>query len=175
MEMQVLHGLTCLIAAVVDDAVILAAKVCADLGDSGEAVSHHRSVGLVDLAGAADVLLRHHKEVDGSLRLDVIEGVAEIVLIDLLAGDVTIDDGAEQTIVTHRSYLLSFLGNSLHSLADEGLHSSQSLIDLGLIATAAHGAVGLAAALTAHDGGDGLDDVAGLDATGHSILTADSQ
>lgn len=102
MEMQVLHGLAGLIAAVVDDAVILAAQVCTDLGDDLKAMRHDVGVAAIDLAGAADVLLGHHQEMGGRLRVDVIEGVAQLVLVDLIGGDLPGNNGAEQAIVLDR-------------------------------------------------------------------------
>ena len=101
MEMQVLDSLAGLIAAVVDDAVALCAQLTAQLGDDGEAVGHHSLVALVDLGGAADMLLGHHQEMHGSLRLDVVKGVAQLVLVQLLAGDLPVNDGAEQAVILH--------------------------------------------------------------------------
>ena len=57
MEMQVFDSLAGLIATVVDDAVALCAQLTAQLGDDGEAVGHHSLVALVNLGGAADMLL----------------------------------------------------------------------------------------------------------------------
>ena len=57
MEMQVLDGLAGLIAAVIDDAVALAAQFLADLGDDFKDMGHQRAVLGGNLAGAADMLL----------------------------------------------------------------------------------------------------------------------
>ena len=58
MEVQVLHGLSRLIAAVVDDSVALHAQLPADLGDDLEAMGHHTAVVRRDGIGL-DLLRRH--------------------------------------------------------------------------------------------------------------------
>ena len=101
MEVQVLDGLAGLVAAVVDDTVALTAQLMAQFGDDGEAVCHHGRVALVDLGRAADVCLGHYQKMYRCLRLDVIKGIAQVILVQLLAGDLAIDDGAEQAVVFH--------------------------------------------------------------------------
>ena len=98
MEMQVLDGLAGLVAAVIDNAVALAAQFFADLGDHFEDVCHQGAVLCVDHAGAADMLLGHHQEVDGSLRLDVIESEAQLVFVQLLGRDLTLEDLTENAV-----------------------------------------------------------------------------
>ena len=101
MEVQVLDGLARLVAAVVDDTVALHAQLLADLHDDLEAVGHHGAVVRRNGVGAADVLLGHDQEMGGRLGVDVVEGVALLVLVDLIAGDLAVDDGSEQAIVLH--------------------------------------------------------------------------
>ena len=96
-----LDGLPRLIAAVVDDAVALHAQLLADLHDDLKAVSHHGAVVRRNGVGAADMLLGYHQKMGGRLGVDVVEGVALLVLVDLVAGDLAIDDGAEQAVVFH--------------------------------------------------------------------------
>src|SRR5882724_2648241 len=47
--------------------------------------------------------------------------------------------------------------------AQQGFHLCQRLVQLGRILATAAGVVGLTAAFAADDGGDGLDNLAGLD------------
>ena len=101
MEVQVRHTLPRLLADVGDHAVALDAHFLCHLGDDLKDVRDHGAVLGVDAGDGRDMRLGDHKEVRGSLRRDVVEGVAQLVLIDLVRGDLPRRDGAEQTIVLH--------------------------------------------------------------------------
>ena len=96
--MQVEHALPRLLADVGDHPVAVQALLLRQPGDDLEDVGHHRAVVRRDLGHGADVGLGHHQEVGGRLGIDVVEGVADIVLVDLAAGDLPGNDLAEQTI-----------------------------------------------------------------------------
>ena len=58
-------------------------------------MAHDRRVLLRHGGHGLDVGLRHYQKVGGRLGGDVIERIAQIVLVDLLAGDLPGDDLAE--------------------------------------------------------------------------------
>ena len=82
--MQVRHALTRLLADVGDHAVALDAHFFCHLGDDLKDMRDHGAVLGVDAGDGRDMRLGDHKEVRGSLRRDVVEGVAQLVLIDLV-------------------------------------------------------------------------------------------
>ena len=98
-EMQMHHRLAAVLAAVVDDAVALVKALgLRDLRDGLKALCDIHGIALIDFTGAADVLLRHHQNVDRSLGIDVPEGIDVFVLIHLCAGNVPGNDFAEQAV-----------------------------------------------------------------------------
>ena len=64
-------------------------------------MGHHGAVLRRNGRDRLDVGLGHHQEMGGRLGRDVIKGVAELVFIDLAAGDLPGDDLTEQAIA-HR-------------------------------------------------------------------------
>ena len=100
--MQVRHTLARLLADVGHHPVALQTQLLGDLGDDGEDVGHHGGVVLSDLGHRGDVHLGNHQKVGGGLGIDVVEGVADLVLIDLVGGDLSLRDLAEQTIAHKR-------------------------------------------------------------------------
>ena len=98
MEMQVRDTLARLLADVGHHPVALQAQLFGDLGDHGEDVGHHRRVVLADLRHRGDMHLGNHQKVGGRLGIDVIEGEADLILIDLVGRDLSLRDLAKQTI-----------------------------------------------------------------------------
>ena len=109
MEVQVRHALPRLLADVGDHAVALDAHFLCHLGDDLKDVRDHGAVLGVDAGDGRDMRLGDHKEVRGSLRRNVAEGVAQLVLIDLVRGDLPRRDGAEQTVLKAVSYQMFHL------------------------------------------------------------------
>ncbi len=102
------HGLAGVGAAVADDAEAAGQSLLrGDLRADREAVARQRGVVVIYFRDGSDVLLRDDQDVRRRLGIDVPEGVAEFVLIDLCAGDLTGNDGAEQAVVFHRYVLLT--------------------------------------------------------------------
>ena len=98
-EMQVLHGLARVAAAVADHPV--AACQTLGLGDSRndlKDVGHHRTVFGADTVTVGDVDLGHHQNVGRRLGVDIPEGEDGVVLVDLGRGNFPRDDFTEQTI-----------------------------------------------------------------------------
>ena len=98
MKMQMRHALSRLLADVGHDAVTLNALLLGELGNDLEDVRDDGAVLFVHARDRCDVRLRDHKKVHRRLRRDVVEGIAEVVLVDLVRRDVARDDLAEQTI-----------------------------------------------------------------------------
>ena len=98
MKMQMRHALSRLLADVGHDAVTLNALLLGELGNDLEDVRDDSAVLFVHTRDRCDVCLRDHKKVHRRLRRDVVEGIAEVVLVDLVRRDVARDDLAEQTI-----------------------------------------------------------------------------
>lgn len=59
---------------------------------------HQPGVGLGDLAQGRQVMPRDDQEMDGSLRVDILNGNEVIVLIDPLGGNLAGDDPAKETV-----------------------------------------------------------------------------
>lgn len=98
MEVEMEHGLTGLLSDVGDDTVALYPQFFGNLGNDLKDVGHYRAVALVDSSGRGNVHLGNDKEMGGSLRIDVIEGQTQIILIDFVGRDLTGDNFTEQTI-----------------------------------------------------------------------------
>ena len=83
MEVQVLHGLSRLIAAVVDDSeAVLEVKLLCYLRRRLEHFGDDRAVLRGYLSSALYVLLRDNKYMKRSLRLKVIEREDAVILVD---------------------------------------------------------------------------------------------
>ena len=97
MEMQVRYALTGLLPDVGHHPVTLQTQLLGDLGDHGKDVGHHRRVVLADLCHRGDMHFGNHQKMGGRLGIDVIEGEADLILIDFVGGDLSLRDLAEQT------------------------------------------------------------------------------
>ena len=89
------HALPRLLADVGDHPVAVQPLFLCQLGNDLEDMSHHCAVVRGDLRHRANVGLGYHQEVGGRLGINVIEGVAHVVLVDLAAGDLPGNDLAE--------------------------------------------------------------------------------
>ena len=83
MEMQVHNRLADLFAAVVDDTVTVKAVLFCDFRNDLKDVRYEMRIAFVNLVSAADMLLGDNENVLFTLGIDVVEGVAELVLINL--------------------------------------------------------------------------------------------
>ena len=98
--MQVLHGLTGVLAAVRHDTEAVGeAELLRELRNDGEDVTDERGLLLAQLCGRGDVGLRNNKEMLRCQRLDVIKRQALLVLIQLLRGDLACQNAAENAVV----------------------------------------------------------------------------
>jgi hypothetical protein len=70
-------------------------------------MGHNSAVVSVDLGNRGNVSLGNHQKMRGCLGGNVIKCEAQVVFIDLIAGDVAGNDLAEQTI-RHEAILLRF-------------------------------------------------------------------
>ena len=95
MEMQMEHTLARLLTDVGDNTIALNAQFCSHLGNHFKNVSHNTAVLPVHFSHGADMCLGDHKKVDRSLRRDIIERIAQVILIDLTAGDLPCCDLTE--------------------------------------------------------------------------------
>ena len=95
MKVQVADGLAGLLAAVGDHTEVSDPQVMGHLGDDLKDMGRHRGVFPVDLPAGADVGLGDDQEVDGSLGVDVVEGIDLFVLIDLVGRDLARRNVAE--------------------------------------------------------------------------------
>ncbi len=87
MEVEVEDALARLFTDVGNHPVTLQPQLLRELGDDLENMGHYAAVVRRDLGDGANVGFGDHQEVGGSLRSDVVEGIAQIVLVDLIAGD----------------------------------------------------------------------------------------
>ena len=97
-EMQVEHALPRLLADVGDHPVALQPQLLGDLGNDGEDMSHHSGILRRDLGHRGDMGLGDHQKVGGRLGIDVVEGVAQLILVHLFGRDLAPGDLAEQTV-----------------------------------------------------------------------------
>ena len=170
-EVDVVDGLAGEFADVGDDAVaVRKALLLRELRDDAVDVADDGLILRRHLGGGGKMLLRDDEEVHGGQGADILEDVAELVLIDLGRRDLPRDDLAEQTIRHDgSSFLFLDVGR------DEIIDSGQRIVELEGVRAAAHGGIRLAAALAADDRGDIADDVAGLDAARDGVLAADGE
>ena len=109
MEVQMGHGLLAGLADIGHHTVARLGKAQfpGQLGDDLKDMGHHGAVAAVHLGHGADMGLGDHQEMGGRLGRDIVEGVADVILLDLAAGDLPGHDLAEQTI-RHLDTLLCF-------------------------------------------------------------------
>ena len=102
-----LYSLTSIVSAVGDDAVAVfkTAELC-DLRDVLENMRYDRAVFLRDLIHASDMLLGDHKNVNGSLRVDILKRKDLFILINLCRGDLTRNYFTKKAINTITSFLI---------------------------------------------------------------------
>ena len=96
--MQMEHALTRLFSDVGDHAEAVHTALLGNLRNDLKAVRYNRAVGRINGGHRLDVLLGDHEKMRGSLRVNVVEGVAEVVLVHLARRDIARDDFTEQTI-----------------------------------------------------------------------------
>ncbi len=97
MKMEVVDGLAAVFSGVDDHAVAFAeALVAGNQGRSVEKVTEEVAVLSVGIVERGKVLAGNDEDVDGRLRVNVREGVAELVLIDGSGGDGSLGDFAEE-------------------------------------------------------------------------------
>ena len=89
MEMQVRDTLARLLADVGHHPVALQPQFLGDLRDHSKDVGHHRRVVLADLCHRGDMHLGNHQKMGGRLGIDVVEGEANLILIDFVGGDLS--------------------------------------------------------------------------------------
>ena len=106
MEVQVMDTLSGLLTNIGDNAVAVQTQLLGDLGNDGEDVSYYSGVILGYFSHGGNMGLGDDQEVRGSLRIDVIKGKADLVLVDFVGRDLTFGDLAEQTI-RHKGFLLN--------------------------------------------------------------------
>ena len=82
--MEVGHALPRLRPDVGHYPVAVQAQPLGLLGDDGEHVGHNGGVAPINLGRGADVGLRNYQEMGGGLGVDVVEGQALLILIDLV-------------------------------------------------------------------------------------------
>ena len=99
--MKMENALARLLSDIGDHTVTLHALFLGDLGDDLKDMGHHGAVFRADSGNRGNVGLGDDQEVSGRLGGDVVEGEAQLVLIDLAAGDLSGNNAAEQT-VRHR-------------------------------------------------------------------------
>ena len=96
MEVKVLYRLTAVLADIGYYSVTaLETELPCDSGDDGEDMRYKARVICSDLVCGCDMLLGNDEAMHGCLRCDVKEGVALVVLVDLLRGDISVDNGTE--------------------------------------------------------------------------------
>ena len=95
MEMQMHHALPRLLADVGDDPVALQPLLLGHLGNDLEHVGHHGAVIAVHLSHRVDMGLGDHQKMSRRLGSDVVERIADVVLVDLAAGDLPCRDLTE--------------------------------------------------------------------------------
>jgi hypothetical protein len=95
-DVEMLDALAAVGAGVDDGAIAFGEPLLAgDFSGSAEKVADERLLFGGDLVERVEVLAGHDEDVDGSLRVDVGEGVAEVVFVNGLGGNFTLEDFAE--------------------------------------------------------------------------------
>jgi hypothetical protein len=92
-----IHGLSAVFAGVDHYAVTFAeAFIAGDLGSSPEQVAEQGAVVRAALSERDDVLARRDENVHRRLRVDVGEGVAQLVFVDCGGGNASVNDLAKE-------------------------------------------------------------------------------
>ena len=95
MKMKVEDTLTSLFADIGNHAVAIQIKFFGHVSDDSEDVADDSGVALIHGGDGSDVCLGNYQKMGRGLRVDVIECVAQLVLIYLVGGDVAGDDLTE--------------------------------------------------------------------------------
>jgi len=92
MEVQVMYGLACVVSTVGDntEAAVEILGLC-DRGNGLKALADQNGILGSNFTGRVDMLLGDDKNMGGSLRCYVTEGIDILVLIDLGGGDIPCD------------------------------------------------------------------------------------
>ena len=105
-EVQVEHALPRLLSTVGDHPELGNAQVLGDLGNHLKAVGHHGGIFRRNLPAGCNVGLGNHQEMGGCLGINVIKGIDQFVLIDLLGGNFSPGDlQNKQSLMVSRSFL----------------------------------------------------------------------
>jgi hypothetical protein len=137
--MNVENGLTRLAVAVEHGAITALGKsaLSRNRGTTPQHLSNQRLVRFGNVVGCGNVLPRHHEDVHGSLRVDVVECDDVIVLVHQRRGDLATHDLAEQAV--HRSIIVDAGQQRRDSTATRGIpwtsHRMVSSSNLGHAAT----------------------------------------
>ena len=84
MEVKMLYGLCAILPDVCDNSVtVLKSELCGNLGNSGENCRNIVCVILVDSISRVDMRLGNDQAMNGGLGIDIVEGVAMLILIYL--------------------------------------------------------------------------------------------
>ena len=78
------HALSRLLTNIGDHTEAVQPQFLRNLGNDLKAVCYDHAVGFIHRSNRLDVLLGDHQKMRRSLRVDVIEGIAQLVLIDLV-------------------------------------------------------------------------------------------
>ena len=96
-DVEMIHGLAAVLAGVDHHAVALGqALLAGDLGGGPQQVAEQRAVALIGIGQRGDVFARRHQHMHRRLRVNVREGVAELVLVDRRGGDASVNDLAKE-------------------------------------------------------------------------------
>ena len=96
-DVEMVDGLAAVAAGVEHHAVAIGEALFAgDLGRGPEEVAQQRLIALISIRERIDVLARHHEHVDRRLRVNVREGIAELVLVDGGGRNGSFNDLAEE-------------------------------------------------------------------------------
>ena len=107
MEVQVPDRLSRHWATVVDHAKIIpAVQSLRKLGNYCKDMPNHRAVFLGEHICARNMRFGHHQKMYRRLRINVMECITPVILINLFARDLSRNDLAKQTIAHSRSLLI---------------------------------------------------------------------
>jgi hypothetical protein len=96
MDVEMLDGLAAVFSGVDHQAVTLdQALLAGNFGGCPQQVSEQRGIRFIGVVHRGDVFSRYHQNMDGRLGVKVGEGVAELVLVDRLRGDASVNDLAK--------------------------------------------------------------------------------
>jgi len=91
--MEMIDGLAAVGAGVDHQAVALGqALVAGNLGGGPQQVAEQLAIRLIGIVHRGDVFARRQQYMDGRLRVEVGEGVAQLVLVDRRGGNASVND-----------------------------------------------------------------------------------